>query len=140
MYFTKFFNNTKKEYIYKIIICEQKIRVLKQLINEDMLDITYEDLNVRRFKIEEEQKFKKSKNYIGDDVINKIQESNDKYYIMELTQKQFENIFVQSIDYLIFYKTKFEKCLENFTESRNTMKLMQKDYKKITEDLINDKI
>lgn len=140
MYFTKFFSNVKKEYIYKIIICEKRMRALKQIINEDMSNIKYDDLNVKRFNIEEEKKFKKSKNYIGDNIINEIQKSEEKYYTVELAQEQFENIFIQNLEFLIFYKTKFEDCLANFMETRETMKLIQKDYRKITEDIINDKI
>ena len=140
MYFNKYYNATIKKYTTKIVISENELRTLKEIIKEDMTDINYNDMDVKRFKIENEMKLKKDKSYIGDEAIENIEDDFEtKYYIIELTQEQFDKISEQSMHFLVNYKQWLDRLKDINLETTETMHRIVKDYEKITNDLLDEK-
>ncbi len=120
MYNTKYYSFKDKKYIYKTIFSQNELKTFKEVLN-DYTDVEYSKLYVKPLDIKEEYKYSSSPNSIGFDAIKEIEESGDKYYVIELVQEEMEEMYGELFKASIFahakYKTEIKRRKEELEES-----------------------
>lgn len=108
MYFNKYYSYKTKEYIHKTILSEYELKVFRKIIREDMPEVDYNKLLIRKFNLENEYKYINSPNSVGIDALKEIEKSGDRYYTVELTDSEFEELFEQNFRCMVRFKENYD--------------------------------
>ena len=95
MYFNKYYSYKTKGYIYKTILTEDELFMFKHIVKKYMPEVEYNKISIRRLNIENEYKYIKSPNSIGEKVLDEIKRSSLKHYMVELTKEEQEEMYEQ---------------------------------------------
>ena len=114
MYFNKYYSYKTKEYIYKTVLSEHELFLFKKIVKGYMPEVDYNKILIKRLILANEYKYIDSPNSIGSDVLKEIEQSDKKYYTVELTKDEQEELYEQ------FFKTV----------------LLMEEYRKSTDDIV----
>ena len=77
-----------------------------------MPDVDYGKLLIKKFDVQNELKYINSPNSIGENALKQIIDSEDKYYSLELTDEEYEELFEELFKCLILYKGCYDEIIE----------------------------
>ena len=112
MYFNKYYSYRTEEYIHKIVMSSKDLFLFRKIVYMNMPDVDYGKLLIKKFAIQNELKYINSPNSIGENALKQIIDSEDKYYSLELTDEEYEELFEELFKCLILYKGCYDEIIE----------------------------
>ena len=112
MYFNKYYSYRTEEYIHKIVMSSKDLFLFRKIVYVNMPDVDYGKLLIKKFDIQNELKYVNSPNSIGENALKQIIDSEDKYYSLELTDEEYEELFEELFKCLILYKGCYDEIIE----------------------------
>ena len=112
MYFNKYYSYRTEEYIHKIVMSSKDLFLFRKIVYMNMPDVDYGKLLIKKFDIQNELKYINSPNSIGENALKQIIDSEDKYYSLELTDEEYEELFEELFKCLILYKGCYDEIIE----------------------------
>ena len=112
MYFNKYYSYRTEEYIHKIVMSSKDLFLFRKIVYMNMPDVDYGKLLIKKFDVQNELKYINSPNSIGENALKQIIDSEDKYYSLELTDEEYEELFEELFKCLILYKGCYDEIIE----------------------------
>ena len=112
MYFNKYYSYRTEEYIHKIVMSSKDLFLFRKIVYVNMPDVDYGKLLIKKFDVQNELKYINSPNSIGENALKQIIDSEDKYYSLELTDEEYEELFEELFKCLILYKGCYDELIE----------------------------
>ena len=112
MYFNKYYSYRTEEYIHKIVMSSKDLFLFRKIVYMNMPDVDYGKLLIKKFDVQNELKYINSPNSIGEHALKQIIDSEDKYYSLELTDEEYEELFEELFKCLILYKGCYDEIIE----------------------------
>ncbi len=132
MYFNKYYSYKTKEYIHKVILSERELFLFKKVIRGYMPEVDYNKILVKRLNLNEEYRYIDSPNSIGVNTLEEIEKSGLKYYVVELTQDEKDELYEQLFNAVILMED-YRNATDNLVENMYALNLEARD--KIQEEL-----